>query len=250
MDLKKRKFGDLTPEQMKDAGLLEIKAMWEELAVELSAAKREREELREELRAVREERKAWSDTLKEFRETQEVAGAERKVINEKLDQMMELLKAGKEEQAGGSVNSGRNDLEERLRSVEKMEEARRKEERKNNIVITGSGKGNLERVWGLLEVEVDIVAAHELGKSGNMVLVETRCWEEKRKIMSAKRKLRGTNIFVDDDLTPEERRVQRELRLRAKEERKNGVEVWVGYRKMKIAGELWVWENDHLTKKV
>ena len=67
--------------------------------------------------------------------------------------------------------------------------------------------------------------------------------------MASKSQLKGTAVYVDDDLTEEERDVQRELRVRAREERKKGVDVWVGYRRIKIAGVLWVWDDGKLSKK-
>ena len=74
-------------------------------------------------------------------------------------------------------------------------------------------------------------------------------WKDKKKVLEAKIRLKGSQIYIDDDLTREEREVQVALRNKAKEERKKGNVVWVGYRKMRIQDEWWVWNNGELSKK-
>ena len=56
--------------------------------------------------------------------------------------------------------------------------------------------------------------------------------------MEKKRTLKQ-GIYVDEDLTRVERRIQRMLRERAREERKKGNAVRVGYGKLKI-NEVWL----------
>ena len=52
-----------------------------------------------------------------------------------------------------------------------------------------------------------------------LVRVELRCLEDKIAIMKNKNKLQGTDINIDDDLTKQEREIQRTPRIRAREER-------------------------------
>jgi hypothetical protein len=58
----------------------------------------------------------------------------------------------------------------------------------------------------------------------------------KEKVMKQKGKLREKKetkkIFIGNDLTKQERKMQKKLRTIAKEERREGKEVKVGYRKM------------------
>jgi hypothetical protein len=82
-----------------------------------------------------------------------------------------------------------------------------------------------------------------------MVLVELKNMDEKRKLMMAKKRLIGTKIYVDDDLTVEERGVQWRIRERAAEERKKGKVVKVGYRKVMIGNEWLVWGENGLEKQ-
>lgn len=51
-------------------------------------------------------------------------------------------------------------------------------------------------------------------------------------------------IFIDHDMTKEEREVQRRLKERARKEREGRKKVKVGYRKMYIESELYVWNEE------
>ena len=76
-----------------------------------------------------------------------------------------------------------------------------------------------------------------------MVLAEIGSWEEKRMVMSRKKTLKR-GLYVDDDLTKEERTTQKKLRERATEERKKGNQMKVSYRKIRI-GNKWFYWNDN-----
>ena len=52
-----------------------------------------------------------------------------------------------------------------------------------------------------------------------LIRVELRCLKDKIAIMKNKNKLKGTDIYIDDDLTKQERDIQRTLKMRAIEER-------------------------------
>lgn len=76
------------------------------------------------------------------------------------------------------------------------------------------------------------------------VIVEMEKWEEKEKIMKEMKANYMVGIFIDHDMTKEEREVQRRLKERARKEREGGKKVKVGYRKMYIEGELYVWNEE------
>ncbi|KAK9695249.1 hypothetical protein QE152_g32714 [Popillia japonica] len=71
-------------------------------------------------------------------------------------------------------------------------------------------------------------------KHYQMVRVELESFQNKIDIMKAKSKLKNTKIYIDNDLTKEERYIQKELWNAAREERENGNEVKIGYQKMTI----------------
>lgn len=134
--------------------------------------------------------------------------------------------------------------------------ARRKKTKKNNIVIRGleaKDKPIKEIVTKFIEekfkVGEAIVEVWINGpKENEIIIVEMRSWEEKQVIMKNKNILKGKGrekeVYIDHDLTKEERGVQRKLRELAKEEEKKGNDVRVGYRKMKIGDEWYKWNEE------
>jgi hypothetical protein len=50
-------------------------------------------------------------------------------------------------------------------------------------------------------------------------------------------------IIIDDDLTNEERKTQKKLREMIREERYRGKRVNIGYRKIPINGEWFIWDE-------
>lgn len=52
------------------------------------------------------------------------------------------------------------------------------------------------------------------GKKREVLIVKMENWQAKENIMIVKSRLRGRNIFIDHDLTKEEREIQRKLRER------------------------------------
>jgi hypothetical protein len=130
--------------------------------------------------------------------------------------------------------------------------------RKNNIVITewrneGKSKQQIKD-----DIETFIIKENiEEGKvkdcyniNKDQVLVEMEEWSRKEKVMEKKGKLRKKEetekIFIDNDFTKQEREIQKKLRTIAKEEKKEGKEVKVRYRKITIEGVQWRWNHDQL----
>jgi hypothetical protein len=73
-----------------------------------------------------------------------------------------------------------------------------------------------------------------------MMLAKIECWEQKKNIMLNKSKLKerkDERMYIDDDLTNEERETQKKLREEAREERDRGKSVKIGYRKIQINRE-------------
>jgi hypothetical protein len=74
-----------------------------------------------------------------------------------------------------------------------------------------------------------------------MILAKIEIWEQKKNIMLHKSKLKerkGEKMYVDDDLTNEERKTQKKLRRATRKERDTGKSVKIEYRKMQtIIGE-------------
>lgn len=77
------------------------------------------------------------------------------------------------------------------------------------------------------------------GKGKPFVIVEMESWERKYEVMKTKSKLKGTSIYIDNDYTQEEMRVQRIIKEIAEAEGKKGNRTRIGYRKL--------WVNDRIS---
>lgn len=148
----------------------------------------------------------------------------------------------------------RSALEKRIENLEARAESEEKEKRKNNIIIKGLqlGTGEVtEEVKGFLNKELHvntcIQKAYKVGKDNKtgFIVAEIESWNKKQEIMKAKTILRNREIYIDHDLTYDERRIQREIRNIAKEERKKNpkIKVVIGYKKMIRDGVLFLWDE-------
>lgn len=143
-------------------------------------------------------------------------------------------------------------------SVEKLE----RKDRQRNIVMTGlelkTGKPQelkeevKECLDKYLELESKITSVKKLSEKS--CIVELENLQEKEKIMKEKAKLRrvkGLKIFINNDLTVREQKIQKYIREEAKKQREIGKRVKVGYRRLKVGNEEWVWsdKDDKLVKE-
>lgn len=78
-----------------------------------------------------------------------------------------------------------------------------------------------------------------------ITLVKLESWDEKRTIMQKKRELKGSqrDIYIENDLTPKERKIQHELAKIAKKKKNKGMSVKVAYRKIFIQGKAYEWNE-------
>jgi hypothetical protein len=144
-------------------------------------------------------------------------------VREEKGELRKELAAVKEEMREEMKNGRRMEADwmKRMNMIEEKMEQREKKERKNNVIITGIKgiRGNIERgVEEWLEreigVKVDVNKAFKINKD-KMMLTKIESWEQKKNIMLNKTKLKerkGERMYVDDDLTNEERKTQKKLR--------------------------------------
>jgi len=92
----------------------------------------------------------------------------------------------------------------------------------------------LEEEFDVKERIKEVQIAREKGRE--MVIIQMDSWEKKQEIMRRNKKLRSKKIYINNDLTQEERGMQRKLREIAKEERTGGRRARVEYRR--IEGQL------------
>lgn len=119
---------------------------------------------------------------------------------------------------------------------------------KKNIIIKGVSreKGELrwdvERVFKEMGVKARINEMKKIGAGvgsrGDMMWIRLEKEEIKKKIWEKKKKLKGSKIWIDEDLT-KERKTRWRLKEIAKEEREKRKNMWVERNKIRIEGEWW-----------
>ena len=62
--------------------------------------------------------------------------------------------------------------------------------------------------------------------------------------MTAKSKLGNKRIYIEDDLTQEERIIQYQLRKIAREKKREKIPVTIGYQKIVINGKVYKWDKE------
>jgi len=128
-----------------------------------------------------------------------------------------------------------------------------KEERKNNIVIKGMKelyrvkdlvKDNKEWVKNFIKrkMNVDCNVVHSR-INRNVIIARLGSVEEKREVMVNKYKLKGEEIFIENDLTWEERKVQERISKWSREMRNKGNEVKIGFGKVRVNGVWRYWRE-------
>lgn len=55
--------------------------------------------------------------------------------------------------------------------------------------------------------------------------------------------LKGTNLYIENDWTKEERKIEAELRKIAEVERERELQVKIGYKKIIIEDECYLWSS-------
>lgn len=198
-----------------------ILGIMQEMKTEMMEMRKEQREYREEMIAMRRE-------------------------NENLRKDCEITKRENQEI--------KNELNGLKKAIDRLEG----EKREKNIVMTGmtidstDPKILTETVSNFLKehlgVRVEIKSAHRLGQK--TCLIQLNNVEDKENIMYNKHKLKkleGETVYINNDLSVTERDMQRQIREKAREERKLGKTVKIGFSKVTINGEEWKW-NRRTTK--
>ncbi|XP_011698659.1 PREDICTED: putative golgin subfamily A member 6-like protein 6 [Wasmannia auropunctata] len=229
-------------EEMVTELLREVRLMRGELEEERKRAQKESKEIRQKLKKVEEQ----------WKKKEEKTGSRIEKIEETIRKMQEenyrrevQRKVQEETEKVGGGRRKSNERQEEGREVNNLRrklELMERKERKNKIVIKDLklevGRER-EEIGEFMEMEFearnDIKNIEIVGKGEKRIaVVEIIRWERKQAIMDKKSKLKGRKIFVDNDLTEEEKNIQKLIAKRAKIERGKGKKVKVGYRRIMI----------------
>lgn len=143
---------------------------------------------------------------------------------------------------------------ERLELIEDKLEKMDRNDRRDNIIISGltlEGGNGRDMDRGLeqfiqqnLNVDVRVLEASKI--NDKMWVAKLESFQKKIEVLKNTHKLRnGTyrRVYINSDLTKEERIVQKKIRERAVRERREGKNVKVGYQRLTIDGERYSWSN-------
>lgn len=147
----------------------------------------------------------------------------------------------------------KKDLTKRINDLEDVEEERQRKEKKLNVIIKGveGERGSVEfvheKVFKHLKMVIKVKESYRVGRKygdkSRPIMVKLETWEDKRELMMRKKMLHGTRIYIDDDYTKKEREIQKRIQDKAREIRKEGERVKIGYKKVWIGDKMWVWDN-------
>lgn len=184
------------------------------------------------------------------------------MMKELMREIKELKVSNKEYQEEVLNIAKENDyLKKQVKSLETRLENMDKHSRQNNVIITGMSMRNddpqqmriemKESLKRYLEVETEIKKVTQINRRIFRVELEHKL--EKEKIMKNKnklRKLKQGKIFIDNDLTVLERKIQKHIRDEAKKHKNNGKNVKIGYQKLIVGDEIFAWdiEKEKLVK--
>lgn len=164
-----------------------------------------------------------------------------KAFDEKIKKVTEEIINVKKIQ--GKISSDNSDL--KLKSVDIEDRNRR-----SNLRIDGLVESSDEKEWEVtktkvkklfaekLEIdrEIKIERAHRVGKDypgrERTVVLKLHDFEDKKVIMEKVSKLKGTNVFINEDFSEATRKVRKELFAQAKTHRQNGYFAKVVYNKL------------------
>lgn len=202
----------------------------------------------------------WKNTFFESMRS-ELQATKSSFFAEIKNELSETIRSAKEEIVTEVIDrikkdnsiEGKNEKEmkESIKDLEWRAEMLERKEKKNNIVITGV-KFNHKNVkeeakeWlnDKLKIEVKIKEAWKLADEMSVLVLEDT--EEKIKVFSNKKALKGTGIYINDDCTKKERKIQQEIKKQALEARKEGKKAIVKYKKMTVDGADWIWNEKEM----
>ena len=140
----------------------------------------------------------------------------------------------------GPTSNPKVDQDPIIRSQQRILESHERELRRNNIIISGlqdrkGGESTVETVNKLLaeklNVEVPVVEARRIGRAndrGNRsILVRLPDHNAKTSIMRKRSQLKGTRIFINDDLTPFQKKNLNVLLEKMRNAKKDGKTAFI-----------------------
>lgn len=146
----------------------------------------------------------------------------------------------------GSALSKVSISEREIKIMKRVVSERDRRDRENNVVIKGwrcQEKDLRAGVEKFFKEKIDFNGEVEAVWSSGGVIVARVGREEKIEIMKRKSKLVGTRIFIENDLSYEERKRQEEIHKWVKEMREKGFKVKTGQGRVMIEENWYRWDE-------
>lgn len=191
------------------------------------------------------------EEIKQVRKDQSEMRKEMESGNNEMRALREEIKATNER-----WEKKYKEMENKFKNLEKRVENLENEKRKNNIIVTGldmegkneEWKKQMEE-WINTELGVENKVKEVIEIVPKKYLVKMQNFEEKLGILKNKNKLKGKRIYIDSDLTPREREVQKKLRREMRKLKEEGKVVKIGHMKLIVGGKEMLWNEEEGTIK-
>lgn len=215
--------------------------------------KPEMEQMIEMLKNVAADVKEIKDEQRKNSQDMAILKKELKELKEQQKEQMEEMEKVKEvnRNAAAEVKELKRELINANERIGKLEG----EKRKKNVVVYGLKIDTNDRV--MLKEELKKFLTEKVGvnvKINNAIklqekicLIELGSIEDKINVMKNKYKLRNNQtdrIYINNDMTKNERDIQGIIRQIAKEERGKGKRVKILYQKLMVNEKLWIWNRE------
>ncbi|XP_070163512.1 golgin subfamily A member 6-like protein 22 [Polyergus mexicanus] len=252
-------------EKEEDNIELELRKLKEWVKEEINGIKESiKESLKEGIRNMERKEKVWEDRLSNIEEgigrmerdvedlkrEYNIAGEEGEVSDSYVGKSRESRSRRSSFRGSGSSAISEDRLSSKeIERLKRMVTEKERAERRNNIVIKGIDVKELDkdrREWAKdflksrLGVACGIISVRI---SGPVIIVKIDKEEDKKWVMRNKNRLKGGKIFIENDLTWEERKRQERIGRWVKEQRSKGEDVKAGYARVRIKGVWKTWED-------
>lgn len=214
-------------------------------------------ETNEELKKIREEltrkeqewRSNWQNTVKRLDNLEQKVNSQPLGI-QKIEEQIKKVDEKMNQASGGFLNG---EVSAKLAKLDQLVEAQDRLERKDNIIIKGLAfqpKKHAEAVEHLLDSSFGLkdkcISVKVVGKA-NWLVATLDGPQSKAMILKMKRQaLAGTDIYIEEDLSPVDREIAKKIRVIARAESEAGRLVKrtrQKLQKLQIDGVWWIWDK-------
>ncbi|KAL6418362.1 hypothetical protein ACFW04_012184 [Cataglyphis niger] len=201
----------------------------------------------------------WREEMKNMKE--EVKEGIRERVSEEMDKVRKEFRESEKRwvEEREEFNRRIKGLEEKMERLGIGDTGKRE---RNKMANGGKGKkkkrvdqGNggrrrvaVEELFDSIGIKAEIEEVRKIGgsveKGREMMVVRLKNEDQKREVWNKKKLLKGRKERILEDWTWKERRMRWSLERIAKEEKRKGRKVWIGYGKIKIDEKWWRWDEE------